>query len=177
MINVFWDGAQAYVGWLTKKIGRPYRLLSEAEWEYACRAGTTTRYSWGDGPPTPVQANFGGNVGKTSEVGAYPPNPWGLYDMHGNVWEVGRGLLERELQGRAYRRQRLVERRLPPPGAARGLLERSSNVPPLGLPQQEQYRWPGQRLRFQSCQDAPLQAEFALSPFTPWSGRSLSDLP
>jgi formylglycine-generating enzyme required for sulfatase activity len=67
--------------------GQPYRLLSEAEWEYACRAGMTTRYSWSDDPPTPEQANFDLTIRRTSEVGAYPPNPWGLYDMHGNVWE------------------------------------------------------------------------------------------
>ena len=88
VINSSWDDAQAYVAWLAKKTGQSYRLLSEAEWEYACRAGTTTRYSWGDDPPTSKQANFGRNVNKTSEVGAYPANPWGLCDMHGNVWEL-----------------------------------------------------------------------------------------
>ena len=85
--KVSWDDAQAYAKWLTKETGLPYRLLSETEWEYACRAGTTTRYSWGNDLPTPEQANFGGNVGKTTDVGSYPANPWGLHDMHGNVWE------------------------------------------------------------------------------------------
>ena len=63
------------------------RKQNGAEWEYACRAGTTTRYSWGDDLPTPKQANFGSNVAGTTEVGSYPANPRGLYDMHGNVWE------------------------------------------------------------------------------------------
>ena len=87
VINVSWKDAKAYVDWLSDVTGEAYRLPSEAEWEYACRAGTTTRHSWGDEKPTPEQANFGENVGKTTEVGAYPANPWGLYDMHGNVWE------------------------------------------------------------------------------------------
>ena len=87
VINVSWDDAQAYVAWLSKKTGQPYRLLSEAEWEYAARAGTTTRYSWGD-DITPEKANYhGSNVGKTTEVGSYPANPWGLHDMNGNVGE------------------------------------------------------------------------------------------
>lgn len=87
VINVSWDDAQAYVGWLSQESGQPYRLLSEAEWEYAARAGTTTRFSWGDSDPTPDQANFARNVGRTTEVGFYSPNPWGLHDMHGNVRE------------------------------------------------------------------------------------------
>lgn len=86
VINVSWRDAKAYAEWLSRKTSKAYRLPSEAEWEYAARAGTTTRYSFGDAI-TPKDANYGGNVGKTTEVGAYPPNPWGLYDMHGNVWE------------------------------------------------------------------------------------------
>jgi formylglycine-generating enzyme required for sulfatase activity len=86
VINVSWEDARAYAEWLSKQTGKSYRLLSEAEWEYACRAGTTTRYSVGD-TITDKDANFNSNVGKTTEVGSYEPNAWGLYDMHGNVWE------------------------------------------------------------------------------------------
>lgn len=87
VINVSWYDAKAYVTWLSETAGEKYRLPTEDEWEHACRAETTTRYSWGDKDPTPDQANFGCVVNKTTEVGTYPPNPWGLYDMHGNVWE------------------------------------------------------------------------------------------
>lgn len=66
--------------------GQAYRLPSEAEWEYACRAGATTRYAFCD-EMSKKHANFNLNVGKTTEVGAYPANHWGLNDMHGNVWE------------------------------------------------------------------------------------------
>ncbi len=88
VVNVSWNDAKAYVEWLDKKTGKPYGLLSEAEWEYAARAGTTTRYWWGTAV-TRENANYGGYLGKTAEVGSYPPNPWGLYDMNGNVWEWG----------------------------------------------------------------------------------------
>ena len=84
VINVSSESAKAYVAWLSKQTGKPYRLLSEAEWEYACRAGTETRYSFGD-EITKKDANF--HERKTSKVGSYRPNRWGLYDMHGNVWE------------------------------------------------------------------------------------------
>jgi formylglycine-generating enzyme required for sulfatase activity len=87
VVGVSWQDATAYVEWLGRETGQPYRLLSEGEWEYACRAGTTTRYSWGDDPPTPKQANFGMEVCATTAVGTYQPNSFGLYDMHGNVLE------------------------------------------------------------------------------------------
>jgi formylglycine-generating enzyme required for sulfatase activity len=86
VINVSWDDAQAYCAWLAEHTGRPYRLPSEAEWEYACRAGTQTAFSWGD-EPSPDRANFAGSVRRTMEVGAYPSNAWGLHEMHGNVRE------------------------------------------------------------------------------------------
>lgn len=87
VINVSWEDAKAYAGWLSKETGKIYRLLSEAEWEYVCRAGATTRYACGDDIP-PKSANYGCHVGDTTtEVGSYPPNFWNLYDMHGNIWE------------------------------------------------------------------------------------------
>ena len=86
VINVSWNDAQAYVRWLRGKTGKEYRLLSAAEWEYAARAGTTTRYSFGD-EITSSDANYGKNIGKTQPVGSYRANGFGLYDVHGNVWE------------------------------------------------------------------------------------------
>jgi formylglycine-generating enzyme required for sulfatase activity len=84
VINVNYFDATAYVDWLRKKTGQPYRLLSEAEWEYAARAGTTTYYPWGDAP-SPDYANYGNNHDRTAPVGSYPPNGFGLYDMIANV--------------------------------------------------------------------------------------------
>jgi formylglycine-generating enzyme required for sulfatase activity len=86
VINVAWEDARTFAAWLSVRTKRHYRLLSETEWEYACRAGTTTRYWWGD-KIEPEHANYGKGLGKTSEVGSYPANPFGLYDMQGNVWE------------------------------------------------------------------------------------------
>ena len=86
VIYVSWEDTQAYISWLTHKTGKEYRLLSEGEWEYAARAGTRTRYSFGD-EITPNDANYGGNIGKTRPVGSYRANGYGLYDMHGNVGE------------------------------------------------------------------------------------------
>ena len=84
VINVSWDNAKEYVAWLSRKTGKSYRLLSEAEWEYAARAGTTTKYAFGDTIST-SQAKYG--EGGTVEVGSFPANRFGLYDLHGNVWE------------------------------------------------------------------------------------------
>jgi formylglycine-generating enzyme required for sulfatase activity len=89
VINVSWDDAQAYIKWLSDKTGQPYRLLSEAEWEYACRAGTATAYSFGDGESdlNRYAWNLSNSGGKTHLVGEKPANCFGLYDMHGNIRE------------------------------------------------------------------------------------------
>jgi formylglycine-generating enzyme required for sulfatase activity len=95
-INISWENAKAYVNWLGHKTGKPYRLLSESEWEYAVRAGTTTRFSHGD-TTSPSQANYDGsadgsgpsdmNRQRTLPVGSFPANGFGLHDMHGNASE------------------------------------------------------------------------------------------
>jgi formylglycine-generating enzyme required for sulfatase activity len=90
-INVSWDDAKRYVGWLSLLTGKDYRLLTEAEWEYAARAGANSRYSWGD-DPRGGNANCDGcgspwDLQQTAPVGSFRPNAFGLYDMHGNVWE------------------------------------------------------------------------------------------
>jgi formylglycine-generating enzyme required for sulfatase activity len=103
--HVTWGEATNYCARLTLRergagrlpAGFIYRLPTEAEWEYACRAGTTTAMAFGNSLSS-TQANFNGNypyggaakgpyLGKTTKVGSYEPNAWGLYDMHGNVWE------------------------------------------------------------------------------------------
>jgi len=89
VIIIDWHEAQEYCDWLAFQTGRDYRLPSEAEWEYACRAGTRTRFSFGDNESDLGRfAWFSGNSqGKTQPVGRKRPNPWGLHDTQGNVWE------------------------------------------------------------------------------------------
>ena len=106
VVNVSWNDAVAFCKWLSRKEGKTYRLPTEAEWEYACRAGTTTRYYSGDDPETLAKV---GNVADatakakfpdwkytikasdgyvfTAPVGQFKPNAFGLYDMHGNAWQ------------------------------------------------------------------------------------------
>ena len=89
-INLSWGDAKLYAAWLSRLTGKEYRLLTEAEWEYAARAGSNTRYSWGDEPGI-GNANCNGCGGawtlQTAPVGSFRPNAFGLYDMEGNVWE------------------------------------------------------------------------------------------
>ena len=99
VINVHWDDAKTYAAWLSQKTGKTYRLLSEAERKYATRAGTTTPFWWGSSI-APAQANYNGSVEpykgggskgeyrqRTLPVESFQPNPWGLYQVHGNLWE------------------------------------------------------------------------------------------
>ncbi len=83
VVHVAWAKAAEFCAWLSKKEGKPYRLPTEAEWEYACRAGTTTPFSTG-ATLWPEQANL---QGKPEPVGRYAANAWGLHDLHGNVAE------------------------------------------------------------------------------------------
>jgi formylglycine-generating enzyme required for sulfatase activity len=91
VINVTWDDAQQYVAWFSKMTGRSYRLLTEAEWEYAARAGSATAYFWGD-EIGKNNANCSGcgsqwDSRQPSPVGSFKANAFGLYDMVGNVWQ------------------------------------------------------------------------------------------
>jgi len=99
-LYVRWDGAKQYAAWLSKQTGKPYRLLTEAEFEYAARAGSDKAYPWGDdigkgnancqgcGSPPWENANpDAGFKGETAPVGSFPPNAFGLYDMQGNAWQ------------------------------------------------------------------------------------------
>lgn len=89
--DISWEDAEQYVKWLSKISGKSYRLPSEAEWEYAVRGGTSTRYWWGE-QMRPGSANCKGcgepwQQGGPANVGSFPANPYGLHDMNGSVWE------------------------------------------------------------------------------------------
>jgi formylglycine-generating enzyme required for sulfatase activity len=89
--DVSWDDAQKYVQWLSKTSGHPYRLPTEAEWEYAARGGTSTTYWWGEqmrkGTANCKDCGDPWQADSPTPVGSFAPNPYGLYDMNGSVWE------------------------------------------------------------------------------------------
>ena len=91
VVNISWDDTQDFTAWLSKITGRSYRLLSEAEWEYAARAGSTTGYWWGSKLKKKYAncrkcgTEWSGRM--SAPVGSFKPNPWGIYDMHANIWE------------------------------------------------------------------------------------------
>ena len=103
VINVSWDDAQLFIDWLNDKTGGNFRFPTEAEWEYAARAGSTTKYHFGDSESqlcryanhadsstdySNINKTCSDGVGKrTAAVGRYQPNAFGIHDMHGNVWE------------------------------------------------------------------------------------------
>jgi formylglycine-generating enzyme required for sulfatase activity len=91
VINVSWADAQGYARWLSSATGRSYRLPTEAEWEYASRAGTTTSYWWGEDAGDNYANCYGcgsrWDGEQTAPVGSFAPNAWGVHDTLGNVWE------------------------------------------------------------------------------------------
>jgi formylglycine-generating enzyme required for sulfatase activity len=91
IINVSWDDAKAYVAWLSRMTGKTYRLLAEAEWEYAARAGTATPYHWGEDAgknnANCIDCGSKWDDKSTAPVGSFKSNAFGLYDMAGNVWQ------------------------------------------------------------------------------------------
>src|SRR4029077_18373161 len=99
-VCISWSDAQAYVAWLKTRTGKPYRLPTDAEWEYAARAGTETYYSFGhdrtalcdhgrfrdEGFPFPWRVGCRDDTAGPISLGQRKPNPWGIFDMHGNAW-------------------------------------------------------------------------------------------
>lgn len=109
VVWISWDDVQLYCSWLSEATGHVYRMATEAEWEFACRAGSTSAFSFGDHVHVGManyDANFtynGGEKGEarygTTRSGSFAPNDWGLYDMHGNVWEWVQDVVHNHYQG------------------------------------------------------------------------------
>ncbi len=116
VVNVSWDDSTAYAAWLSRKTGKTYRLLTEAEWEYAARAATTTAYYWGN-EIGKGNANCDGCGSKwdndqTAPVGSFAANAFGLYDMAGNLWQWVQDCYHDSYNGRARGRISVDQRNL-----------------------------------------------------------------
>ncbi len=136
VIYVSWEDAGTYVDWLKKKTGKAYRLPTEAEWEYACRAGTETKYPFGN-QITPELANYNRAFQHPREVASYPPNGWGLYDMNGNVWEWVEDRMDDQSQRPTRRSVGTARWRSTGPGDPRRLVGRPATSRPLRQPQRQ----------------------------------------
>jgi formylglycine-generating enzyme required for sulfatase activity len=149
VVNVTWRDADAFCRWLSRKEGRTYRLPTEAEWEYACRAGTTTRFYWGDDAARMDEyAWHGGN----SNNGPHPvsrrkPNAWGLYDMSGGVYEYCRDFYASD----AYRTSGNVDPRGPATGTSH--VVRSGSWGTLGIHCRSAFRGDGESLDHRNQRD------------------------
>ena len=103
VINVYWEDAVAYTQWLSSQTGKNYRLPSESEWEYAARAGSTTKYSWGNdigvNRANCYSCGSQWDNKQTAPVGSFSANAWGLHDMHGNVKEWVQDCWSRNYKG------------------------------------------------------------------------------
>jgi formylglycine-generating enzyme required for sulfatase activity len=137
VIDVSWEHARAYVKWLSTMTGKQYWLLSEAEWEYAARAGTTTAFYWGDelGEKNANCYDCGSEWSRkwTSPVGSFKPNPFGLYDMAGNVWQWVQDCYNANYKWSAHQWLAMGDRGLREARRPQRLLELLSGRPTLGL--------------------------------------------
>ena len=146
VISVSWEDAVAYTKWLSGQTGERYRLPSEAEWEYAARAGSVTKYSWGNEIGI-NRANCRGcgsrwDDEQTAPVGSFGPNGWGLHDLHGNVYEWVQDCRNRSYQGAPTNRLGMGEWGLFPARRARRLLVQPRPGPALRVPLRVPHRVP-----------------------------------
>jgi len=164
VINVSWKDAEVYADWQSRKTGQRYRLLSEAEYEYAARAGTDTLFWWGDSIST-AQANYhgeftyaGGPKGiyrhKTLPVRSFEPNPWGLYQVHGNVATWTTDLLGGQLQRCSCRWLGMDDGKLQVSGSSWRFLVRLSPESPRCCPPHHGAKASEKLCRVSSCEGA-----------------------
>ena len=169
VINVSWDDARQFVAWLAKKTGKPYRLLTEAEWEYAARAQTKipeTNAPFSTGATINYkQANYDANFTydkgpqgvyrqKTLDVGSLPRNAFGLHDMHGNVWEWVEDCYKDSYAGAPTDGSAVTSRRLQPAHPSRRRLELLPPAPAFRVPLRHGSRHPHGKRRLPGCKSA-----------------------
>ena len=184
VVCVNWEDAQLYVSWLSGETGQSYRLLSESEWEYVARAGTTGPFHTG-ATISPAQANYDGNYTygsgrkgvyreRTVSVGSFSPNAFGLHDVHGNVWEWVQDCWNKKYDG-APRDGGAWERGDCSLRVARGGSWFDVTVePPFRQPLQAHLRDPQRLPWFPHCPDACSLSRYLLTSggpggFAPWT--------